>query len=578
MKVGIDFGSTYSTISAYFPKENQVNALSLIEGESASIPSVVSISKKGQVTCGKAAKEQIGKKTVRIYEAFKMLLNESDHNVLLRRGYNNENTPRVITRYFLDNMLQGVADRYSVDSFENVVVCVPEIWFKNIQTLDGRSIIKEVIMKELDAPVENVRVVCEPEAASAYFAYHYEQDTKKAFNGHLLLIDYGGGTLDLTLTEVSSDGTGKMDISFRGSGGAGENHGGALGSAGIAYMQRVVALAMLENGNIEGMDELDYTDPEYVTAVRDLESQLKSPNRIKEIEDYFGSYGSGYTELSQIFDDEPEEFVCLEYDEDELPITFQMLLKAYDEVIANVLEEEVKKINKCVNSRVGKNPCESAAGMRDDFKIALVGGFGSFYLVKKQLAEIYHLDFNEKLDLRVKNLHADKRELAISFGAALIAAGKVELKKTAHYSIGLYSVSTDGKYRAKYAIRYLQDVELGKPYYILKKGKTVDVPENRAIYGGLSNQIKHFVINFTDDMDRGGLMTLNREMIDKLDEIPRDGFWNCGFSLDESDIVRFHVSPARQFLKNDEQEDIVIPLDNYVGMFDLTEVSEVPAE
>ena len=46
---------------------------------------------------------------------------------------------------------------------------------------------------------------------------------------------------------------------------------------------------------------------------------------------------------------------------------------------------------------------------------------------------------------------------------------------------------------------------------------------------------------------------------------------------DESDIVRFHVSPVN-FGKNAGREEIVIPLDNYVGMFELTEVTEVSAE
>ena len=82
--------------------------------------------------------------------------------------------------------------------------------------------------------------------------------------------------------------------------------------------------------------------------------------------------------------------------------------------------------------------------MRDDFKIALVGGFCSYYLVRKQIADIYNLDPNSKIDLRVKNVSADKQEQAISLGAALLAAGKVVLKKTARYSIGICTSSHDG--------------------------------------------------------------------------------------------------------------------------------------
>lgn len=129
MKIGIDFGSTYSTISAYFPKEDNVRALTLVEGESASIPSVVSVSKKGKLTCGKAAKDQVGRRTVRTFEAFKMLLNEPDQDMLRARGYDDEFTPRVITRAYLDSLLHGVLLRYEEERFEEVVVCVPEVWW-----------------------------------------------------------------------------------------------------------------------------------------------------------------------------------------------------------------------------------------------------------------------------------------------------------------------------------------------------------------------------------------------------------------------------------------------------------------
>ena len=583
MKIGIDFGSTYSTISAYFPREDNVTALTLVEGESASIPSVVSINKKGKVTCGKTAKDQLGKRTVRTFEAFKMLLNEPDQALLSARGYDEQFTPRYITRLYLDSLLQGMLLRYAEERFENAVVCVPEVWCKKVNTLDGRAILREILQHELDAPVDHVKVVTEPEAASAYFAYHYEKETGKAFNGHLLLIDYGGGTLDITMTEVVSDGSGHMEISFRAGGGAGENHDGTLGSAGIAYMQQVVALAMLEHGILNSLDELDYTNPDFVGAVRDLESQLKSPNRMKDIEDYFGSYGSGYSDLKEVLDDEPEEFLSLEYEGEELPVYYQTLLRAYQGAIEGILVEQIAQINRHVQEKIGADPCEPAAGMRDNFKIALVGGFGSFYLVKKQLAEIYKLDANEKIDLRTKNIHADKRELAISLGAALLAAGKVEQKKTARFSIGLYTAGQDKRYRPNYAIRYLQDVEPGKPYYILRNPEAPDSQGNRMVFGALYNNIRHFVINFNEQNDRGGLMALKPSMLTRLSKIPRAGFWNIGFSLDESDIVHFHISPAvfGRFAPDGDdpaRKETVIPLDNYVGMFELTEVKEVFAE
>jgi len=572
MRIGIDFGSTYSTFSAYNAMEDRVDALILMEGESASIPSVVSISKKGKAVCGKAAKNDAArsKRNVRIFEAFKMLLNEPDQVLLKKRGYDEVYNPRKITRIYLESLLQGFLDRYNDKQFEEVYICVPEVWCKSFQTLDGRSILRDIIQNELSVPVNHVTVVTEPEAASSYFAYHYEKATGKPFNGYLLLIDYGGGTLDITLTEVSSDGRGFIETSCVESGGAGENHDGTLGSAGIAYMQKVVQLALIEKGLLEPGEDPDYTDPVFISAVLELESRLKSPEGMKDIEDYFGSYGSGYAELSQVLDDYDPFIDDLEYNdsEEEVPITYQCLLRAYKETIELTLNKQISDINRRVQRIIGLNPCEPAAGVRDNFKIALVGGFGSFYLVKKQLAEIYKLDANEKIDLRTKNIHAEKRELAISLGAALLAAEKVTQKHTADYSIGLYTAGADRRFHANYAIRHHQVVERGKPYYILRCPEDGDTPENRIMFGALYQNIRHFVIHFPEQGE--GLMALKPAMLQRLEQIPQKGFWYCGFSVDESGIVRFHAMSAARSGKDKEKKEIVIPLDSFERLFEMT--------
>ena len=373
MKIGIDFGSTYSTVSKYDEILNHVTAITFSEGEPASIPSVVSVSKKGQITCGKGAKDQAGKKTVRIFEAFKMLLTETNQEMLRRRGYDEEYTPRRITKLFLESVLDGVLRRENDKGFEDLVICVPEIWSSKVATLDGRLILRDILINDIDIPVEHVQIVTEPEAASAFFAYNYEKQTGRNFNGHLLLIDYGGGTLDITLTKVTSDQQGIMEIRYVDGGGAGENHpdqsgGGTIGSAGIAYMQSVVTHALQDAGVVGQGESPDYTAPDFIAAVRDLESQLKSAERIRDIEDTFGAYGS-YRKISRIFREEAIDFITLEYDEEEVPVTFQHLFLAYQETIEQVLSEEIRKINEKVQKCIGKDPCEPGRESRTISKL-----------------------------------------------------------------------------------------------------------------------------------------------------------------------------------------------------------------
>lgn len=584
MKIGIDFGSTYSTIAHYNHAIQNVEAITLAEGDPASIPSVVSISKRNNlVTCGKGAKEQVGKKTVRIFEAFKMLLTETNSSILESRGYDSIFTPREITKIYLQSILKTALEREGAAGFEDLVICVPEIWGKNLTTLDGRIILRDILQKEVNIPVQHVQIVTEPEAASAYFAYDYERSTRKNFNGHLLLIDYGGGTLDITLTEVFSDGHGAMEIGYREGGGAGENHPGTygentIGSAGIAYMQNVVVHAVRDFGLLGDNEAPNYTTPDFTAAVRDLETQLKSVERMKEIEDIFGSYGS-FRRMNRILKEEPVEFCSLEFAEEEVPVSYQHLLLAYQETIAGVLAEQICSINEKIKTHIKADPCDPNAGIHDDFKIALVGGFGSFYLVKQQIAEIYNLDTNSKTDPRTKNITANKREQAISLGAALIAAGKIVLQKTARYSIGLCTKDTKGRVNGLYyGIKYHQTIEPGKPYFLLNSPELEDEPENRVTWAGLYGNIESFAIEFTDRLSHGGLMDVKPEILDKLKQLPDEGFWNCGFSMDENDVVSFHVVPRPIPGFNDGDEGIIIPLDSYTKMFDLTAVREVTTQ
>ena len=589
MKIGIDFGSTYSVISAYNDAEERVEILTLAEDDSASIPSVVSVNRNGKVTCGKGAKEQLGKRTVRLFEAFKMLLPETNTDMLRKRGYDDIYSPRRVTKDYLESVLHGILNRYGGDKFEDVVICVPEIWGKNLRTLDGRSILREILTGKdssgteiadgIDIPVGAVRVVTEPEAASAFFAYNFEKETGKNFNGHLLLIDYGGGTLDITLTEVISERQGVMEIGYREGGGAGENHpdsggDGTIGSAGIAFMQDVVKNAIRNSGIVAEDEYIGYTSPGFASAVRDLESQLKAPDRIKEIEDTFGEYGSYYQDYEAILEEDPIEFYEIEYNDEPIAVTYQQLYASYKNVIEGVLNEQIKQINKKVSEHLGSDPTQPEAGVRNDFKIALVGGFGSFYLVKKQIEEIYNIDLNDKLDMRTKNIAANKREQAISLGAALIAAGKIDLQKTARYSIGIYAPRSDGVYELHYGIKYHQTIEPGRPYFICNSDTDSDIPANRSTYGRLNGEIKNFAIEFTERTNHGGLMVLKREMLEQLKALPEHGFWNCGFSMDESDIVSFHVVPSHM-MKGKNVKPLVIPLGSYSKMFDLTDVKEI---
>lgn len=581
MKLGIDFGSAYSTISRYDSDNGRAVALTLKEGDPASIPSSVAISKKGTVSCGLIARSKAG--LVDLYEAFKMFLVESDSELLRRNGFDEDKTPEYISTLFLQYVLSGVVKKYADigEDIEQIVICVPEVWRNNIRSIDGCNILRKILKQNIKLPDEReikaVRVVTEPEAASAFFAHNYELTTKKAFNGHLLLIDYGGGTLDLTLMEISSDGTKTMEIGFRESGGIGENHPDEngkyiIGHAGFSYIRRVVELAILESGDSIDVDELDFESKQFKSAEHQLEDLLKDPSNMSEIEYNFGMFGR-YEDFEEILDEDDIEFNEFTFMGEEITVTYQQLYRAYRDTIEKTLNDQLVEMNEKVRERIGIDTCSYESGTNDDFKIALVGGFCSFYLVRKQIESIYNFDTNTENDKRIKNINSDKSEQAIALGAGLIASGRVILQKTARYSIGLYTTDHEGRKHLKYGIRWHQMIEPEKPYYLLFSNDHGDTDSNRLKYAALKNHIENFVVEFSSNEKKGFRLKLKQNMIQRLANIPDGGLWCCGFSMDQNDVISFHVTPAPG--SPAIYKGIKIALDSYSNMFEMTSGEEV---
>ncbi len=579
--------------------------MTMKQGEPASIPSEVAYNEwEMEYTCGKSAKDMAGQDGVQLFRAFKMLLVETREQVLKDHGYTGENTPRAITTKFLGSILKGVArheqeltlSEAPVEKFENVVICMPELWTRELISQDGRGILRDILMKdvptECNIEVGNVRVVTEPEAASAFIAHSYETESKnkKPFNGHLLLIDYGGGTLDLTLTQVESDGKGSMQITYKDSDGAGQNHPDKngickIGDAGIAYIQKLLQLAMVDAGLLQPGQTPDYDSPDFKVAYNRLETALTDGQKMEAIENTFSAYNS-YRNFKKVLTaklDKPQ-FTAFPYGTSKkvLRITYAHLFTAYQQVVEGTLRDKITAINSRVEKIIGKNPCSPSAGTSDDFKIALVGGFSSFYLVKQQLAEIYRLNPNPNLDRRTSGSSASTKELAISMGAALLAAGKVTLQQTARQSIGIASdmVKVNGveEYRKLYyGITYKQLIEPGKIYHIRSDcdPKWSDDRSNWVSYTGLQKHLTAFVTEGSPKRNEGDLMLLAQEMIDRLKQLPEGGVWHVGFSMDENGVIFFHVTPRILDDMPTPPTPSPIPLDSFKNLFALAEVRRV---
>lgn len=579
INVGVDLGSTYTTVSIYDEDMKFVKALSL-DVDNPYIPSVVAREGK-KFNFGKTAKFKTGKKKIKVFKAFKMLLNETDPVKLNERGYDaistnlspeeeeNCNTPEQITRRFLDYLLRKAMDYVNADSIKRVVIGIPEIW-NEVTTYGGRTVLRDICCgfpfveyKNEQEKTKDVQVISEPACASAFIAHKYLDK----YDGKILLIDYGGGTLDITLSAVTTDHSGAMEIKVLEKRGAGENVNKKVGKAGIIYMETIVERAIQKAFQDAEIDEAVEYDHEFYAAVNELEMEIVGDGK-QRIEDCFEQYNLNLKKMKKAMEeiiengDEDEEdewkFTTLEYHGEDIDISYAMLLEVYNDVIFPTLDKQLDLIMRYMDAAGIK----SMDGTRKDFKVAVVGGFGKYYPVRKQVEKKFNFSAN---DLRRVDMPESDAEQAISLGAALLAEGLVKLQRTSSFSFGILPKNGNKK-EITYAIKYKQDIAPGEIYY------TMDRDGSPYIFL-LLGKIGEFVLNFGLDDSTASEVTLKNSVQRKLDNIKMNTYRTAkiGFSFDESEVITMHIVPCHPITKkNDDVKDTRYVLNRFDDLFDIS--------
>lgn len=546
VNIGIDFGSTYTTVSVYNRKNDALKTLH--PGHSTFyIPSIVSMY-KNHYEWGQTAKSMTSQKDVKTYRAFKMLLSEQDELTLFQRGYNTQDTPEHMTRFFLKSLLKSVLHELHEDRINCLVIGIPEIWNEKIATLETRAVLRN-ICNSFDF-INSVKVVSEPMAGAAFLAHNYFKKTGTNFDGNILLVDFGGGTLDIALTKImAGDDSKNVEIKVLEHCGAGENEHGRPGQAGIAYMEKVVEQAIEEAGIRPGFDSA------FTNAVNALEKAMQT--KTHTMAHMFEEYG--------IYDVEgldEEVFTVLRYKAKDIPVSYGLLVRVYEQVISGVLDAQLDKMIEYMGAhgiRYMDRDCE-------DFKIAVIGGFSNFYLVKKQIEKKFKIS---AYDQRLKDILFDKDDCkpACSGGAALLAEGILGICNVAPYAIGIWAYDIDRKVCLNYAINYRQEVDADKVYYA--RG---GVDDEIFVVQAISGNIDRFLVNFSTD-DRTACFAYAKDAFaKKLENVIQNQYKTAvvGFSVDASGIVSIHVRDYDILEGKISEKDNVIELTRFGDLFEVT--------
>lgn len=188
--IGIDLGTSNS--AAAVMEGGKVTLIPAAEGTTIggkAFPSYVAFTKDGQLLVGEPARRQAVANPEGTVSAFKRKMG-SDYKYKI---FDKEYTPQQLSAFVLQKIKRD-AEAFLGDKVEKAVITVPAYFNDNQRqaTKDAGTI----------AGLEVVRLVNEPTAASlAYGLDKLGRDQK------IMVFDFGGGTLDVTIMEIGKEGT-----------------------------------------------------------------------------------------------------------------------------------------------------------------------------------------------------------------------------------------------------------------------------------------------------------------------------------------------------------------------------------
>ena len=219
--VGIDLGTTNSVVATLEGGEPTV--IPNAEG-ARTTPSVVALSKTGEVLVGEVAKRQAVTNPDRTVRSVKRHMGESSWRF---RADGKEFSPQQISAFILQKLKRD-AEAYLGDQVTQAVITVPA-YFDDAQ----RQATKEA--GEI-AGLEVLRIINEPTAASLAYSLDKENDET------ILVFDLGGGTFDVSLLDI---GEGVIEV---------QPTSGDMHLGGDDWDQRIVEWLLTTFKNNHGID------------------------------------------------------------------------------------------------------------------------------------------------------------------------------------------------------------------------------------------------------------------------------------------------------------------------------------
>jgi molecular chaperone DnaK (HSP70) len=466
MKLGVDFGTTYTRLACF---NQQTNALELVRYPAApddqpAIPTSVAYRNQQHDTAiaiGTAAQSAAANlPDTLLCETFKPLLQlqpEQGHQY----AWNINRSPAEVTRDYFRLLLQEVEGSIEYGAISSLVVSVPVAWQRTPGT--AAETLRQLLVDDLQLPVD---YLCS-EAVCAAACYVYAEQlirgrSQQPFN--LLVCDMGGRTFDVALCRVVPlQDRYKIDLlDFESS------EPSDLGVAGVAFDYMVTYMA---HQRLYGVPP-DPNAADFMAALRAFENA-----KIRQ-----------HTEAHRLFEMVNRSPAHATYLSD-TPLyqwqqQYQVTLEQVQECFVPIRADIVSVLERLL--------VRTAQQWSID-RVALVGGFSQFPLVEQTIRE--YLGHRQVTDDHPNPImHNDtSRVYAVAYGAALIAHNIIQVG--AYYPHTLEVIV----YRNRPTLTELALplVEAGRmlagrarPCYAQLKNQDVIVTVQRQEYGRLPVQVR----------------------------------------------------------------------------------------
>ena len=514
MRVAIDFGTTYTKLS-YLDEQSQLQLFRYPAAVGDEyVPTAVAYRRSGAlggISIGQAARTQVlNEPNVVFCENFKMLLPLERREQWVEQGWAADADPAAVALDYFQQLLREDSHAFEqqVGRISGLVVSVPEVWQ---QTPDNRGAeaVRRIFRDELALPLQHLQ--SEPVCAAAYYAYRYQRaerrEQRAPFIGNLLMCDVGGGTFDVALCRVEGNRITVIDFD-----GNGERE---LGLAGVSFDRQAVRLAWQEHHQ----SEPDLTSVDFIDALRAFE-RVKIERR-DDLEQLLQYQRSGQDEFAN---DAPLYRFKRQY-----KLTYDQVVAAFEPVRLGITQV------------LGRLSARAASQGHNIDRIAIVGGFGQFPLVREAILAALGVTDSE-LDVRYDpTMHgqgeAQQRAFAIAYGAALIANEQIETVEYYPHEIGIHG--RDG----------LSGNEITVP--VIRAG---DMPAGRGHIVFAKRDEKRQVFSIRNEHTSGSLPVRIRVrgegrwkvLRTSVEQFPPRGDYHVGVKLDRSNLISLVFQPTEQ--------------------------------